>query len=91
MTRMRDKFYNAQLLFDATGNFNHQILPYGILFLTFINTNVFYLLLFKISCLLVKTMAFSFKLHKIIMNGVLRIYILIFDMIHFPHEKLCKS
>ena len=71
-------------LFGATCNFNDQILPYGILFLAFINTDVFYLLLFKISHLFVKTMAFSFKLHKIIMNGVLRIYILIFDMIHFP-------
>jgi hypothetical protein len=29
-------------LFGATGNFNHQILPYGILFLTFVNTDVFY-------------------------------------------------
>jgi hypothetical protein len=36
-------------LFGATGNFNRQILPYGILFLTFINTNVFYLLSFKFS------------------------------------------
>ena len=36
-------------LFGATDNFNHQILPYGILFLTFINTNVFYLLSFKFS------------------------------------------
>ena len=36
-------------LFGATCNFNHQILPYGILFLTFINTNVFYLLPFKFS------------------------------------------
>ena len=36
-------------LFGVTGNFNHQILPYGILFLTFINTNVFYLLSFKFS------------------------------------------
>ena len=37
-------------LFGATGNFNHQILPYGILFLTFINTNnVFYLLSVKFS------------------------------------------
>jgi hypothetical protein len=33
-------------LFGATGNFNHQILPYGMLFLTFISTNVFYLLSF---------------------------------------------
>jgi hypothetical protein len=33
----------------ATGNFNHQILPYGILFLTLISTNVFYLLSFKFS------------------------------------------
>jgi hypothetical protein len=32
-----------------TGNFNHQILPYGILFLAFIITNVFYLLSFKFS------------------------------------------
>jgi hypothetical protein len=36
-------------LFGVTGNFNHQILPYGILFLTFINTNVFYLLSVKFS------------------------------------------
>ena len=36
-------------LFGATGNFNHQILPYGILFLTFVSTNVFYLLSFKFS------------------------------------------
>jgi hypothetical protein len=36
-------------LFGATGNFNNQILPYGILFLTFINTNVFYLLSVKFS------------------------------------------
>ena len=36
-------------LFGATCNFNDQILPYGILFLTFINTNVFYLLSFKFS------------------------------------------
>jgi hypothetical protein len=48
-------------LFGATGNFNHQILPYGILFWTFLNTNVFYLLSFKFSRSLVKTMAFSFK------------------------------
>ena len=31
-------------LFGAACNFNDQILPYGILFLAFINTNVFYLL-----------------------------------------------
>ena len=36
-------------LIGAKDNFNHQILPYGILFLTFINTNVFYLLSFKFS------------------------------------------
>ena len=36
-------------LFGATGNFNHQILPCGILFLIFINTNVFYLLSFQFS------------------------------------------
>jgi hypothetical protein len=36
-------------LFGATGNFNHKILPYNILFLTFINTNVFYLLSVKFS------------------------------------------
>ena len=36
-------------LYGATCNFNHQILPYGILFLTFININVFYLLPFKFS------------------------------------------
>jgi hypothetical protein len=34
-------------LFGATCNFNDQILPYGILFLAFINTDVFYLLLLK--------------------------------------------
>ena len=48
-------------LFGATGNFNNLILSYGILFLTFINTNVFYLLPFKFSRKLVKTMAFSFN------------------------------
>jgi len=37
-------------LFGATYNFNDQILPYSILFLAFINTNVFYLLPFKFSC-----------------------------------------
>jgi len=37
------------LLFGTTGNFNDQILPYGILLLTFIKTNVFYLLSFKFS------------------------------------------
>jgi hypothetical protein len=36
-------------LFGATCNFNDQILPYGILFLTFINTNVLYLMSFKFS------------------------------------------
>ena len=37
-------------LFGATcRNFNDQILPYGILFLAFINTDVFYLLSFKYS------------------------------------------
>jgi hypothetical protein len=36
-------------LFGATCNFNDQNLPYGILFLTFISTNVFYLLSFKFS------------------------------------------
>ena len=36
-------------LFGATCNFKYQILPYGILFLTFINTNVFYLMSFKFS------------------------------------------
>jgi hypothetical protein len=35
-------------LFGATGNINHQILPYGILFLTFISTHVFYLLSFNL-------------------------------------------
>ena len=35
--------------FGATCNFNDQILPDGILFLTFINTNVLYLLPFKFS------------------------------------------
>ena len=34
-------------LFGATGNFNHHILTYDILFLTSINTNIFYLLSFK--------------------------------------------
>jgi hypothetical protein len=37
-------------LFGATCNFNDQILPYGILFLAFINTDVFYLLSVKFSC-----------------------------------------
>jgi hypothetical protein len=36
-------------IFGATCNFNDQILPYGILFLAFINTDVFYLLSFKFS------------------------------------------
>ena len=36
-------------LFGATCNFNDQILPYGILFLAFINTNIFYLMSFKFS------------------------------------------
>jgi hypothetical protein len=41
-----NKFYEKwrSLLFGATCNFNDQILPYGILFSTFISTNVFYLL-----------------------------------------------
>jgi hypothetical protein len=41
-------------LFGATCNFNDQILPYGILFLAFINTDVFYLLSFKFSYLQLK-------------------------------------
>ena len=49
-------------LFGATCNFNNQILPYGTLLLAFINTDVFYLLSFKFSRYLVKTMAFSFKI-----------------------------
>jgi hypothetical protein len=36
-------------IFGATGNINQQILPYGILFLIFVSTNVFYLLSFKFS------------------------------------------
>ena len=36
-------------LFGATCNFNDQILPYGMRFLTVISTNVFYLLSFKFS------------------------------------------
>jgi hypothetical protein len=48
-------------LFGATCNFNDQILPYRILCLTSINANVFYLMSFKFSRKLVKTMAFSFK------------------------------
>ena len=48
-------------LFGATGNFNHQILLYDILFLTF-----FYLLSF--SRKLVKTMAFSFKFRWILLK-----------------------
>jgi hypothetical protein len=36
-------------IFGATCNFNNQILPYGIQFLAFINTDVFYLLSFKFS------------------------------------------
>ena len=50
----------------ATDNFNHQILPYGILFLTCINTNVFYLPSFKFSRYLVKIMAFSFKVDRVL-------------------------
>ena len=34
-------------LFGATCNFNDQILPYGILFLAFVSTDIFYLLSFK--------------------------------------------
>ena len=49
-------------LLGATCNFNDHILPYGILFLAFINTDVFYLLSFKFSHKLVKIMAFSFKI-----------------------------
>jgi hypothetical protein len=45
-------------LFGATCNFNDQILPYGILFLTFINTNVFYLLSFKFSRYLLRSWRF---------------------------------
>ena len=48
-------------LFGATDNFNHKILPYGILFFKFINTNIFYLLSFKFLRQFVKTMAFSFN------------------------------
>jgi hypothetical protein len=49
-TALIEEFENWRSpLFGATGNFNHQILPYGILFLTFICTNVFYLLSFKFS------------------------------------------
>ena len=48
-------------LFGATCNFNDQILPYGILCLTSINANVFYLMQFKFARKLVKIMAFSFK------------------------------
>ena len=47
--------------FGATCNYNHQILPYGRLFLTFINTNVLYLLPLKLPWLHVKTMFFSFN------------------------------
>ena len=49
-------------LIGSTCNLNHQILPCGILFLAFINTNVFYLLPFKLSCQLVRTMMLSFKI-----------------------------
>jgi hypothetical protein len=37
-------------IFGATYNFNDQILPYGILFLAFINTDVFYLHIIMTSC-----------------------------------------
>jgi hypothetical protein len=40
---------------------NDRILPYGILFLSFNNTNIFYLLPFKLSRYFFKTMAYSFK------------------------------
>jgi len=37
-----EEFLKLRLpLFGATRNFNYQILPYGRLFLAFINTNVF--------------------------------------------------
>jgi hypothetical protein len=38
---------SSDKLFGTTCKFNDQILPYGILFLAFINTDVFYLLSFK--------------------------------------------
>ena len=38
-------------LFGATCNFHDKIIPYGILFLAFINTNVFYVLSFKFDSL----------------------------------------
>ena len=49
---------DPHILFGATGNFNRQILPYGILFLTFTNTNVFYLLSFKFSRYLLRPWRF---------------------------------
>ena len=52
-------------LFGATGNFNHQILPYGILFLTFISTNVFYLLSFKFSPNLLRPWRFPLSLNNL--------------------------
>ena len=60
LTLKSSEKWRSQLFGDAY-NFNDQILPYGILFLAFINTDVFYLLSFKFSRLLVKSMAFSFN------------------------------
>ena len=48
------------LVLQTTSITKFYFLLYGILFLTFINTNVFYLLSFKFSRKLVKNMAFSF-------------------------------
>ena len=44
-----EKWRSPFPLFGATCSFNDQLLPYGILFLAFINTDVFYLLSFKFS------------------------------------------
>ena len=73
-------------LFGTTGNFNHQILLYGILFLTFINTNVFYLLSFKFSRKLVKNMAFSFNATFNNISVILRRSVLLVEEIGVPGE-----
>ena len=49
-------------LFGAKGNFNHQILPYGIIFLAFINTHVFYLVSFKYSANLLRPWRFPLRI-----------------------------
>ena len=51
-------------LFGATGNFNHQILPHGILFLAFIRTNVFDVLSFNFHANLLRPLPFPLSFLK---------------------------